>query len=55
MMSWRATDELGCFLESVVLPPGWRVIHEPPVGSTNDLARVAARRGWPDRSVFVPD
>jgi BirA family biotin operon repressor/biotin-[acetyl-CoA-carboxylase] ligase len=31
------------------------VLHEPSVGSTNDLAREAARRGWPDRSVFVAD
>ena len=55
MMSWRAADDLGRFLERVVLPPGWRVVHEPSVGSTNDLAREAARRGWPDRSVFVAD
>ena len=55
MMSWRAADDLGRFLERVVLPPGWRVIHEPSVGSTNDLAREAARRGWPDRSVFIAD
>ena len=55
MMSWRAADDLGHFLARVVLPPGWNVIHEPSVGSTNDLAREAARRGWPDRSVFVTD
>lgn len=50
-----AADDLGHFLERVVLPDGWRVLHEPSVTSTNDLARVAARRGWPDRSVFVAD
>lgn len=55
MMTWRAADDLAHFLERVVLPPGWRVLHEPSVGSTNDLARVAAGRGWPDRSVFVAD
>ena len=55
MMTWRAADDLGRFLERVVLPPGWQVVHEPSVGSTNDLAREAARRGWPDRSVFVAD
>lgn len=48
-------DDLGRFLERVVLPGGWRVLHEPSVTSTNDLAREAARRGWPDRSVFVAD
>ena len=46
---------LGAFIERVALPPGWRVLHEPSVESTNDLAREAARRGWPDRSVFVAD
>jgi BirA family biotin operon repressor/biotin-[acetyl-CoA-carboxylase] ligase len=50
-----AADDLVRFLERVVLPPGWRVLHEPSVTSTNDLAREAARRGWPDRSVFVAD
>ncbi|MDP8924884.1 MAG: biotin--[acetyl-CoA-carboxylase] ligase [Chloroflexota bacterium] len=55
MMSRRAADDLGHFLERVVLPPGWQVLHEPTVASTNDLAREAARRGWPDRSVFVAD
>ena len=55
MQTWREADDLGRFLERVVLPPGWRVIHEPSVESTNDLAREAARRGWPDRSVFVAD
>lgn len=54
-MPGRADDHLGPFIERVVLPPGWRVLHEPSVESTNDLAREAARRGWPDRSVFVAD
>jgi BirA family biotin operon repressor/biotin-[acetyl-CoA-carboxylase] ligase len=54
-MPGRADDHLGQFIERVVLPPGWRVLHEPSVESTNDLAREAARRGWPDRSVFVTD
>ena len=54
-MLGRADDQLGAFVERVVLPPGWRVLHEPSVESTNDLAREAARRGWPDRSVFVAD
>jgi BirA family transcriptional regulator, biotin operon repressor / biotin---[acetyl-CoA-carboxylase] ligase len=48
-------DDLGAFLQHAALPPGWRVVHEPSVTSTNDLAREAARRGWPDRSVFVAD
>jgi len=51
----RSTDDLGRFLERAVLPSGWRVLHEPTVTSTNDLAREAGRRGWPDRSVFVAD
>jgi BirA family biotin operon repressor/biotin-[acetyl-CoA-carboxylase] ligase len=54
-MSRLAADDLGRFIERVALPPGWRVLHEPTVESTNDLAREAARRGWPDRSVFVAD
>ena len=54
-MPGRADDRLGAFIERVALPPGWRVLHEPSVESTNDLAREAARRGWPDRSVFVAD
>lgn len=54
-MATRGDDGLGQFIERVVLPPGWRVLHEPSVESTNDLAREAARRGWPDRSVFVAD
>lgn len=54
-MLGRAADDLAGFLERVVLPPGWHVLHEPTVESTNDLAREAARRGWPDRSVFVAD
>ena len=54
-MNGRSEDDLGGFLRRVVLPPGWRVLHEPTVTSTNDLAREAARRGWPDRSVFVAD
>src|ERR671910_248594 len=48
-------DDLDRFLERVLLPDGWRVLHEPSVTSTNDLAREAARRGWPARSVFVAD
>lgn len=48
-------DDLGLFLRRVALPPGWRVVHEPVVTSTMDLAREAARRGWPERSVFVCD
>jgi BirA family transcriptional regulator, biotin operon repressor / biotin---[acetyl-CoA-carboxylase] ligase len=54
-MTSRVADDLGRFLERTVLPGGWRVLHEPSVTSTNDLAREAARRGWPDRSVFVAD
>lgn len=54
-MPTREDDGLGRFIERVALPPGWRVLHEPSVESTNDLAREAARRGWPDRSVFVTD
>src|SRR5215218_5681460 len=54
-MPTRADDGLGRFIERVALPPGWRVLHEPSVESTNDLAREAASRGWPDRSVFVAD
>ncbi|MCC6176880.1 MAG: biotin--[acetyl-CoA-carboxylase] ligase [Chloroflexi bacterium] len=48
-------DDLGRFLEHAALPPGWQVLHEPAVESTNDLAREAARQGWPDQSVFVAD
>lgn len=54
-MTSPAADDLGRFLERVVLPSGWRVLHEPSVTSTNDLARAAARRDWPGRSVFVAD
>jgi BirA family biotin operon repressor/biotin-[acetyl-CoA-carboxylase] ligase len=54
-MPGPADDNLGQFIERVALPQGWRVLHEPRVESTNDLAREAARRGWPDRSVFVAD
>jgi BirA family biotin operon repressor/biotin-[acetyl-CoA-carboxylase] ligase len=54
-MPGRADDNLGSFIERAALPPGWSVLHEPSVESTNDLAREAARRGWPDRSVFVAD
>ena len=49
------SQDLGLFLQRVALPPGWRVVHEPVVESTMDLAREAARRGWPDRTVFVCD
>lgn len=54
-MPGRADDDLGRFIERVALPAGWHVLHEPSVESTNDLAREAARRNWPDRSVFVAD
>jgi BirA family transcriptional regulator, biotin operon repressor / biotin---[acetyl-CoA-carboxylase] ligase len=54
-MPGRDDDQLGRFLERVALPAGWRVLHEPTVESTMDLAREAARRDWPDRSVFVTD
>ncbi|MGE3911692.1 MAG: biotin--[acetyl-CoA-carboxylase] ligase [Chloroflexota bacterium] len=54
-MTESPDDGLATFLERVALPPGWRVLHEPSVESTNDLAREAARRDWPDRSVFVTD
>jgi BirA family biotin operon repressor/biotin-[acetyl-CoA-carboxylase] ligase len=54
-MPGRADDQLQSFIERVALPSGWRVLHEPTVESTNDLAREAARRDWPDRSVFVAD
>jgi BirA family biotin operon repressor/biotin-[acetyl-CoA-carboxylase] ligase len=47
------SQDLGLFLDRVALPPGWRVVYEPVVESTMDLAREAARRGWTDRSVFV--
>ena len=55
MAAFTSGQDLGPFLEHVALPPGWRVLHEPVVESTMDLAREAARRGWPDRSVFVCD
>lgn len=54
-MPVRVDDQLGRFLERVALPSGWRVLHEPSVESTMDLACEAARRDWPDRSVFVAD
>lgn len=54
-MNGSGGDELARFLQRVVLPPGWQVLHEPTVESTNDLARAAAARNWPDRSVFVAD
>ena len=31
------------------------MVYEPAVESTMDLAREAARRGWPERSIFVCD
>jgi BirA family biotin operon repressor/biotin-[acetyl-CoA-carboxylase] ligase len=43
------------FLSGAVLPPDWQIVYEPVVTSTNDLAREAAERGWPERSVFVAD
>src|SRR4051812_19796513 len=54
-MNRMPADDLGGFLTRAVLPPGWQVLHEPSVESTNDLARAAAARNWPDRSVFVAD
>lgn len=54
-MDRSADDDLGAFLGRVALPPGWHVLFEPTVESTNDLAAEAARRQWPDRSVFVAD
>src|SRR4051812_43212055 len=54
-MNRMPADDLGGFLTRAVLPPGWQVLHEPSVESTNDLARAAADRNWPDRSVFVAD
>lgn len=55
MSSPPPSADLGTFLERAALPPGWRVVYEPVVASTMDLGREAARRGWPDRSVFVCD
>lgn len=49
------TDDLGRFLQAVALPPGWRVLFEPSVTSTMDLARAAARRGLEGRWAFVAD
>ena len=37
------------------LPPGWSGTFFERVGSTQDEARAAARRGTPSRSVFVAD
>jgi len=48
-------NDLDPFLREAVPPAGWQVVYEPVVGSTNDLARQAAERGWPGRSVFVAD
>lgn len=36
-------------------PPGWRRVHEPSVSSTQDFARVAARRGDGSRWLFTSD
>lgn len=47
-------DDLEAFLRQAALP-GWRVVYVREVGSTQDLARAAAQRGDPDRSVFVAD
>jgi BirA family biotin operon repressor/biotin-[acetyl-CoA-carboxylase] ligase len=55
MQGLPGRDDLGTFIERAVLPPGWHVLHEPSVESTNDLARAAAARDWPGRSVFVAD
>src|SRR5581483_6431763 len=43
------------FLRRAALPPGWRVRVSAVVGSTNDLAREAGRRGEAGRTVFVAD
>lgn len=51
----RPAPDLGPFLSRAAVPPGWRILYEPVVESTMDLAREAARRGWPDRSVFACD
>lgn len=48
-------DSLGRFLERAALPPGWHILHEPVVESTQELARAAAARGWPSRTVFSAD
>ena len=45
-MPGRVDDQLGRFLERVALPSGWRVLHEPSVESTMDLAREAALKGF---------
>ena len=55
MASLPPAPDLDPFLRRVVLPPGWRVLYEPVVESTMVLARLAASRGWPDRSAFVAD
>lgn len=55
MPSPPPVPDLDPFLARAALPPGWCVLYEPIVGSTMDLARAAARRAWPDRSVFVCD
>lgn len=47
--------DLESFLARAGLPPGWRVVYEPVVSSTNDRARAEAERGGPERSVFVAD
>jgi BirA family transcriptional regulator, biotin operon repressor / biotin---[acetyl-CoA-carboxylase] ligase len=44
-------DDLG----SAPAPPGWRVEHYPQVGSTNDLAKQAARAGAPAMLALVAD
>src|SRR5919199_789004 len=47
------TDGLGVALER--LPPGWHAHYFEAVDSTQDEARLAARRGAPNRSLFVAD
>jgi BirA family biotin operon repressor/biotin-[acetyl-CoA-carboxylase] ligase len=55
MLSLPPSEDLGLFIQRVALPPGWQVIYEPVLESTMNLARKAARRNWPGRSVFVCD
>jgi BirA family biotin operon repressor/biotin-[acetyl-CoA-carboxylase] ligase len=47
------TDALGVAVAR--LPPGWHAHYFEAVDSTQDEARLAARRGAPNRSLFVAD
>ena len=40
---------------AVALPPGWRLVHHPIVGSTNTVAREMGDQGAPDRTVVWAD